>query len=284
MIKIKDYKEVILNWTSNKKSLKDKEDDLIKFFENGFKNTGIPSEAYFGGNNTAISFIIGRLYLIAYCHKSDKGIWMIQDKIHPELKNNIIQKQVKSTINCEFKLYWIHFEQLSELSYINENNLVWESYRRASFIVKKTPFGKSIRRHDIEGKDFLTQFWEYQEIKLLENLKYEFENNVIKAKRSSSLDRLKRLKHAKKMPEKVIAKIIVFNRNPDVVAETLVRANGKCELCHKDAPFIRTSDGTPYLEVHHKTELSKGGEDTIDNTLALCPNCHRKVHFGKKNV
>jgi 5-methylcytosine-specific restriction protein A len=32
------------------------------------------------------------------------------------------------------------------------------------------------------------------------------------------------------------------------------------------------------LESHHIKWLSKGGEDTIQNTVALCPNCHRRVH------
>lgn len=140
-----------------------------------------------------------------------------------------------------------------------------------------------MRRYDREGKALLTEFWNYEneDIKSLELVNYEFENKVIIAKKSSSLDRLKRLKNAKKIPEKVIVKTVVYNRNPDVVAEVLARANGKCELCHENAPFIRISDGTPYLEVHHKIELSKGGEDTCENTLALCPNCHRKQHFGK---
>ncbi|WP_154698183.1 hypothetical protein [Clostridium botulinum] len=39
MIKTKDYKKIILDWTSNKRKLKEKEEDLIQFFENGFKNT-----------------------------------------------------------------------------------------------------------------------------------------------------------------------------------------------------------------------------------------------------
>jgi len=30
--------------------------------------------------------------------------------------------------------------------------------------------------------------------------------------------------------------------------------------------------------VHHIEWLSRGGQDTIDNTAALCPNCHRKMH------
>ncbi|WP_425484228.1 HNH endonuclease [Desulfobacter latus] len=24
----------------------------------------------------------------------------------------------------------------------------------------------------------------------------------------------------------------------------------------------------------------KGGKDTIENTIAICPNCHRKRHYG----
>jgi 5-methylcytosine-specific restriction protein A len=26
--------------------------------------------------------------------------------------------------------------------------------------------------------------------------------------------------------------------------------------------------------------LSTGGEDTLENAIALCPNCHRRAHFG----
>ena len=25
--------------------------------------------------------------------------------------------------------------------------------------------------------------------------------------------------------------------------------------------------------------LSQGGQDSIENTVALCPNCHRKMHI-----
>jgi 5-methylcytosine-specific restriction protein A len=65
-----------------------------------------------------------------------------------------------------------------------------------------------------------------------------------------------------------------------VVAERLEIANGKCEKCGNPAPFIRDKDKTPYLEVHHKIQLSKGGWDELENTEALCPNCHREKHYG----
>jgi 5-methylcytosine-specific restriction protein A len=72
---------------------------------------------------------------------------------------------------------------------------------------------------------------------------------------------------------------IRYQRNPDVVAAVLERANGHCERCRNPAPFLR-SDGTPYLEVHHSIGLADGGPDTVANALALCPNCHRELHYG----
>jgi len=72
---------------------------------------------------------------------------------------------------------------------------------------------------------------------------------------------------------------LVFDRNPHVVQEVLGRARGICELCKKPAPFMR-KDGTPYLEVHHIIQLAADGEDTAENAVAVCPNCHRKEHYG----
>ena len=36
----------------------------------------------------------------------------------------------------------------------------------------------------------------------------------------------------------------------------------------------------PYLEPHHTTRLSDGGVDHPRPVIALCPTCHRKVHYG----
>lgn len=69
----------------------------------------------------------------------------------------------------------------------------------------------------------------------------------------------------------------VYERNEYIKEYSLYRARGKCELCRKDAPFV--VDNEPYLESHHIVWLSRGGEDTIDNTSAVCPNCHRKLHL-----
>jgi len=60
----------------------------------------------------------------------------------------------------------------------------------------------------------------------------------------------------------------------------LSRANGTCECCDKPAPFVR-KDGSPYLEPHHTTRLADKGFDHPRWVAAICPNCHRHIHYGK---
>ena len=74
--------------------------------------------------------------------------------------------------------------------------------------------------------------------------------------------------------------IIQYARSPQIRARVLERAGDTCELCSNKAPFVK-EDGTPFLQIHHVTQLSQGGADTLENTVALCPNCHRHLHYGK---
>lgn len=72
----------------------------------------------------------------------------------------------------------------------------------------------------------------------------------------------------------------VYRRSADVKAYVLMRAEGVCELCFEPAPFVRRNIGTPYLEPHHINRLSDGGLDHPKYVAAICPNCHRHIHFG----
>ena len=71
---------------------------------------------------------------------------------------------------------------------------------------------------------------------------------------------------------------VQYERNLAVVEYAKRMANGVCQLCQEDAPFLDLNK-KPYLETHHIVWLSNGGEDTIENTIALCPNCHKKMHI-----
>src|SRR5262249_48599114 len=60
----------------------------------------------------------------------------------------------------------------------------------------------------------------------------------------------------------------------------LRRANGSCEGCDANAPFLR-SDGSSYLEPHHTKRLADDGPDHPATIIALCPNCHRRAHHAQ---
>lgn len=120
-----------------------------------------------------------------------------------------------------------------------------------------------------------------QEIDLA-TLQADFGEAVRRSSFDSRTARQARLKAAPKLPERITVSTDVYLRNPDVVAEVLDLAQGQCQECGKSAPFARKSDGSPYLEVHHRVRLADGGEDTIENAVALCPNCHRELHFGRR--
>lgn len=105
---------------------------------------------------------------------------------------------------------------------------------------------------------------------------------VQKSASSPREQRLARLKVAPTRPVQITTIGKAYHRNPDVVAEVLFNAAGVCEGCKTSAPFKRNADGSPYLEVHHRTHLSEGGDDTVENAIALCPNCHRQEHHGPR--
>jgi len=116
----------------------------------------------------------------------------------------------------------------------------------------------------------------------LESIKIDFDKQVEISRKYSQSFRKSRLESSTSISKKTTVQVTVFLRNPDVVAEVLSRANGDCEECRNPAPFIREKDNTPFLEVHHIEQLANGGKDSVSNAIALCPNCHRELHYGKK--
>lgn len=97
------------------------------------------------------------------------------------------------------------------------------------------------------------------------------------AKKLPTEDLLIRAKKSHKRSSHRQVSSIQYDRSPWVMVYCKRRANGFCDLCNLPAPF-KTKEGEPYLESHHIEWLANGGVDTIENTAALCPNCHRKMH------
>lgn len=64
-----------------------------------------------------------------------------------------------------------------------------------------------------------------------------------------------------------------YERNEMVAEIAKRRAKGICDLADEDGNYHQAPfevDGMPFLESHHVMWLSKGGDDDIDNVVALC--------------
>ncbi|WP_409253857.1 HNH endonuclease [Bacillus sp. SCS-153A] len=97
------------------------------------------------------------------------------------------------------------------------------------------------------------------------------------AEKMSDEDLLNRAKNPEQVGQRYTTSK-TFDRDPYVSEYVKRRAKGNCDLCGKPAPF-RDKKGKPYLESHHIVWLARGGEDTIKNTVALDPSCHKKMHI-----
>lgn len=165
----------------------------------------------------------------------------------------------------------------------NDRNGEWELIRHAHFsylqrVVEKghAPDHRSFKKHVPEVIKYVLE-----QANLLGNPDdASFYEAVRRSMQLSSEERRRRLAQAPRKPEQVKTERTEFRRNLDVIAEVLVRAAGICEKCNHPAPFLRAKDHTPYLEVHHRIRLVDGGDDTVENAVALCPNCHRQEHCG----
>lgn len=108
----------------------------------------------------------------------------------------------------------------------------------------------------------------------------DFDCEVKKSAELQPGERRKRLPKSGSKPEKIAVTILRYVRNQHVVAERLLMADGTCGNCDARGPFLKKGTDNPFLEVHHIVPLSEDGDDTLANTIALCPNCHRKAHYG----
>jgi len=119
----------------------------------------------------------------------------------------------------------------------------------------------------------------------LEEIIYEEDKATASSLNDGEQRRIRLSKKENKLPQTEETLVKIYKRDGDVKAEVLENAKGICAKCKKQAPFKREHGelkGHPYLEVHHKKWLSEDGEDTVENAVALCPNCHKEEHYGKR--
>lgn len=91
-------------------------------------------------------------------------------------------------------------------------------------------------------------------------------------------------------PKIVERNIKILSRNPLTSSNAINRANFQCEIDIEHETFINNNSKKQYIEAHHLIPLKYQSQfdsslDVEANIVALCPNCHRKLHHGvKKDV
>jgi len=108
--------------------------------------------------------------------------------------------------------------------------------------------------------------------------KYDETKDKFDAKYITDEELEKRIRQSDNVVKTTQVTTNVYVRNHYVTRFAKLKAEGICQLCEKPAPF-EDNEGRPYLETHHIIWLSAGGDDSAENVVALCPNCHKKMHI-----
>ena len=219
----------------------------------------------------------GNLSNLAYI--ADIVQWENKRNISPE-RDNFINDRIQKYQPGEKERFNKEKESINLISIRGLKKLT--NFPSTQILIKKSD-GIPLKLRTRSGG--WSEVYEVKQLEIIETQTIEQHDETLtrgisESRKSSDDERKERLRRASKTPDKVQILSVGYIRNPDVVVEVLKLAKGKCEQCHIDAPFIRKSDGSPYLEVHHWIPLAKGGEDSVENAAALCPTCHRKIHFG----
>lgn len=74
-------------------------------------------------------------------------------------------------------------------------------------------------------------------------------------------------------------------RDAGISKIALEKANFKCEVDESHLTFRSKSSGQQFVEAHHLIPMEYQDEfiysiDVPENIVALCPNCHRKIHLS----
>ncbi|MEJ5037682.1 DUF3578 domain-containing protein [Acinetobacter johnsonii] len=111
--------------------------------------------------------------------------------------------------------------------------------------------------------------------KLIQNIDDETDNSVLVEKPEA-------------MPDIILSQANRFKRSQDKSKKALKQAGYMCEVDSSHITFL-TNKNRSYVEGHHFIPMSQQinfsvSLDVTSNIVALCPNCHKALHYGNKDA
>lgn len=94
---------------------------------------------------------------------------------------------------------------------------------------------------------------------------------------------------SKKAPKYQQSKRQTYQRDIHLNEFVLQEKNYCCEINKEHPTFLRQSNNTPYMEIHHLIPMCYQDQfeyslDVPANMICLCSNCHREIHYGTRRA
>lgn len=107
-------------------------DSVVRFFERAFESARCRDQAWFGVHRTAVSLVVGGIFLAAVLRTGrDRGFWLLVDQQPPPVEG-VEYQPVKSTKRSKFPLVWAHSPSLDVIRHVAASDAIWESFSGAS--------------------------------------------------------------------------------------------------------------------------------------------------------
>lgn len=213
-----------------------------------------------------------------------------------ELKNAYLKSsqhssyQKDSKICKQWTLYNIHLDKYICVgvisAYLKNNNLnLKDAYETFSWLLKINSLNTQ-KKFELAYNKFEKAYNE-DKIELLSDdsnvYEYDFTSTDKSAFRYEDLKH--RIEEESKKPlslERQRNKALI-NLMKQYYINQYADKNGNlaCECCGEKTFMAKNNQ--PYIEFHHLIPFAEGGPDHVLNIFAICPNCHRKIHFALDN-
>jgi len=240
-----------------------------------------------------LRFNVGQCYCIQVC-KNEVLVLCLKNKLPKQCKQSNVDFYFRGHINGSDIIDTTNFNETPQcLTKVPDSvGLVFNNITR--WIPEISKSNEGFIKYAINNTHILPQMLEAHSAGAVEYLSEitgnalhnpSFADIAISKNETKLLKRLKKLSDRKleqlatsqsSHPKKIKMSKYVYIRNPYIVEQAKRIAKGVCQDCGNAAPFFTQGTNEPFLEVHHIKPLSQGGEDTIENVIALCPNCHKK--------
>jgi hypothetical protein len=281
MITASNWRSRVQAWSDTNKITNGHGPEIVRLFDRAFTYAQYADQAWFGLHDDAASLVVGGVYLAAINRSAkDRGIWLLVDPTKSHIDNSAVDlKQAAFAKDHAPQVFWAHAKSFDNIDAIVRDDSLWEAFSTASRSIRLA------KRYTNQRNDRQLRHGKVQLSRLL-NQDAQPTTDPEEYVRRADRIRVRGQQFppsGEPHPSAVQMSVRAYNRDPAVRAWALQRSQGRCELCTNEAPFF-TEGSAPYLECHHIVTLADGGPDTPSNTAALCPNCHRNLHYGEHRL